>query len=354
MPYNDVQQMMLLAYAADTELTKLTGDDTADAQTLATALTGTVLPAINSGAGTNWTLSWGPYVKTEPFSFGWANMHWYPSLEYRIVNTMFMATDGNRTCIAIAGTDFRSLYDWLFEDLSVLELKPWSDLYPQTKAPASAMVSDAMHKGFSNLQNATPATTILGAGTTMTDVLNGITASGSEVYVTGHSLGGALAPIVSLWIADQQASQGLYPNFTVNPFSYAGPTPGEANFQKYYGNVLPNTQRVWNRLDIVPNAWNQTTLGQIQFAYNNMPQSPTVHIQPDSIENAALTKAAQVGGSHGYVSVIPGAAPLPGASFDLTQPSFASEVFYQHINSYPLLLGVPAPPVIADVPSGGM
>src|SRR3712207_6995881 len=59
------------------------------------------------------------------------------------------------TLFRSARTDFRSLYDWLLEDLNVLELTPWSALYSQTKAPSSAMVSDAMHKGFSKDRKST-------------------------------------------------------------------------------------------------------------------------------------------------------------------------------------------------------
>jgi hypothetical protein len=347
MAYSDAQQMMMLAYAVDTWLTKLTGNDESDAQNLYSVLSTNILPAMNANAGSNWTIVWGPWVKSEPYTFKW-NGSIIPQLQYRIVNAMMIVSDGSNYAISIAGTDFRSAYDWVLEDLSVLQLRKWSDIYPGTKAPSEAKVSLAMHKGYSNLVVATPPANVPGTATTLMQFL-GTIPSASQLFVTGHSLGGALAPVMGLWIADQQSSGGLFPNFAVNVYSYAGPTPGEAYFQSYYDMVIGSaTQRIWNPLDLVPNAWNHDLLKTLQAAYNaNDPP-----YKPNVAENALIDGAATVGSTYGYVHVEPDAPSLTNPAFNPDQDSFGAQVFYQHIADYPVLLDVALPPIPPWPPEG--
>jgi len=69
----------------------------------------------------------------------------------------------------------------------------------------------------------------------------------SEVTICGHSLGGALATLLALDVA----ANTKYTDPTV--YTFASPKTGNATFVATYNHVVPDTYRVANRMDLVPN-----------------------------------------------------------------------------------------------------
>jgi len=67
-------------------------------------------------------------------------------------------------------------------------------------------------------------------------------------YVSGHSLGAALATILALDIAVQVPA--LRPNVRV--YAYASPRVGNVAFARHYGRILPNSYRITNLADAIP------------------------------------------------------------------------------------------------------
>ena len=67
-----------------------------------------------------------------------------------------------------------------------------------------------------------------------------------NVYVTGHSKGGGMAPIVAMYLANKYGM-----NITQSLF-FAGPNPGDSEFCKAFDSMFPNTIRYQNYMDIVP------------------------------------------------------------------------------------------------------
>jgi predicted lipase len=68
----------------------------------------------------------------------------------------------------------------------------------------------------------------------------------NSLTICGHSLGGALATLLALDIAANT-------NFkTPTIYTYASPRTGDALFAHTYNQVVPNTCRIANRVDIVP------------------------------------------------------------------------------------------------------
>jgi hypothetical protein len=85
-----------------------------------------------------------------------------------------------------------------------------------------------------------------------------------NIFVTGHSKGGALCSTLALWLADTQG-QGSVPEderwdiegkATVYCYSFAGPTAGNTKFADYSNRKIGDRcWRIANRQDIVPHAW---------------------------------------------------------------------------------------------------
>lgn len=99
------------------------------------------------------------------------------------------------------------------------------------------IASGTVHEGFQKVYECIRDS----ARSALASVLN----PGDTLYVTGHSLGAALAVL----FADDAAS--ITPNMSVCTF--AGPRVGLPNFVATYNQRAPHTLRVVNRWDIVPN-----------------------------------------------------------------------------------------------------
>ena len=68
----------------------------------------------------------------------------------------------------------------------------------------------------------------------------------SKMISTGHSLGAAIAGIAALEL------QTLFPLLSVRSYTFGQPRLGDANFSRFYGSVVPLTQRMVHYQDIVP------------------------------------------------------------------------------------------------------
>jgi hypothetical protein len=80
----------------------------------------------------------------------------------------------------------------------------------------------------------------------------------ASVTVSGHSLGGALATLCALDVAANTPFK--------NPlvYSYASPRTGDASFVDTYNQLVPNTVRIANRLDIVPKVPTPPEYGHVE------------------------------------------------------------------------------------------
>jgi len=66
------------------------------------------------------------------------------------------------------------------------------------------------------------------------------------VTICGHSLGGALATLLALDVVANTAMK------SVSVYTYASPRVGDPSFADTYNQVVPNTFRIANRMDLVP------------------------------------------------------------------------------------------------------
>ncbi len=279
-----------------------------------------------------WTVVWGPAVYQAPAS-------------NRVDNVMYVAQGGSDTAtpgqlvVAIAGTDPYSAFDWLLEDTLVSTLVPW----PTGTPPRSAdpRVSLGTFLGLSILQHLRAGPRQPGAGTSLADLLTTGLPGSPSITVTGHSLGGALSPALALFLSDTQGTWNPTGRTRLNCLASAGPTPGNADFVTYYNSQLgATTTRYWNAIDVVPHVWQASDIAAIPDLY-------APGIPPDVLVQALAAAARAISLIGGYTQIEP-VAGLPGTvNSSLINPAvpdfnnYFNQLTYQHVDAYPILLGVP-------------
>ena len=73
----------------------------------------------------------------------------------------------------------------------------------------------------------------------------------ARVYVTGHSLGGALATLAALDIAQMETAPKVKPP-EVTMYNFGGPRVGDWGFAEYYNGIVDHSHRVVAGRDAVP------------------------------------------------------------------------------------------------------
>jgi hypothetical protein len=114
----------------------------------------------------------------------------------------------------------------------------WIENIFYAKTVTNQYLSGDVHEGF------------LKAFLTMQDdikqALDTFSAKNKPLYITGHSKGGALAPIAAMYLKNR------YDYNITNVITFAGPKPGNAHFALHYNSLVPESTNYENYLDIVP------------------------------------------------------------------------------------------------------
>jgi len=137
--------------------------------------------------------------------------------------------DPSDVFIAVRGTE--GIWEWL-QDFKFLPR-------PFPNVAGSGLTED----GFTDMYlsfSLTPGPT----GTFMKD-LAALLPSNAVVTISGHSLGSSLATLLAL---DLAANTKL----SVSLYTLASPRVGDLGFYNLFNHVVPNTYRIANRLDVVP------------------------------------------------------------------------------------------------------
>jgi hypothetical protein len=299
----------------------------------------------SSGAGSigSWKIVWGPVVLTQQVDS--ANS----------VNLMYVVQSDDHPSqfvIAIAGTNFSAMIDSVVEDCFVSLQVPW--IYNADAQAQGAKIGLGTAIGLFNLQNLTPDAKLPGGGQTLglflagLDLLSGLVGQKVQVTVAGHSLGGALASVVALWLADTQSQWDPGANATVAAHTFAGPTAGNSAFASYAGRKLGALLvPYYNSLDAIPHAWREGT----NPPTNGDPPSLSdlfgiyvSNIPPDGASTfvVLLINVLQLLAQDGDYATLPNLQKITGTfnsvidskakpdSFD----RYLAQVGYQHIGGY--------------------
>ena len=99
--------------------------------------------------------------------------------------------------------------------------------------------SGLVHQGFDAVYRTIRDSVIAGVGA--------VKVNAKSMWITGHSLGGALALLAAL-----DFGKSAVPPLISQVYTFAGPRVGDDTFEKLFDATIPLCYRVWNRWDIVP------------------------------------------------------------------------------------------------------
>ena len=302
-------RLAFLAYVGDNLTTSVPQTEQALAQCMPNVLV--------EQTADKWKLAWGPVVYRFPIAKFDDNMMY-------VVQAKASSSD---FAIVIRGTDPPALDDWLAEDFDVDDQVSWPAGAGQPK------ISKAISEGLAILLEMAPSTD---QESTLKSFLTTQAASsptGLRVHVTGHSLGGALAPTLALWLHDNKSSWDPQGDAVISVYPLAGPTPGNAAFAAYYGSALgKTTYRMWNPFDVVPLAWNHESMGKMADLYE-----PLTRANP--IERGLIDGLRFLVKDRDYAQISPNRKPLSGA-VNPAEKDWAAQAGWQHHCGYECALGI--------------
>jgi len=320
--------------------------------------------------GGDWSVVWGPCVYARD-SVGTAT------------NAMYVAfsPSQNTYVVCIAGTNPLSSFDWIYEDFDIFPnyAAHWPPKLPFVPfwrvnliPPTTPALSAATAMGISDLlTQAQMRDPILGS---LAQFLKTKTAANATLIFAGHSLAGALAPALALYLYPTPQSSGWKNIFVL---SLAGATPGNYGFALAFAAAFPETvdstgDWSWNidyanNYDVVPHAWDK--LLQVVQDEDNAGNFPSIWgvLQGPGLDTVgyAVSSAMDVGTFLGefYYYPIPQSwvtpswgyfsgqtwSPLPtytDASPLSTWKELAAVIVATHTDQYFNYFGVEPPPPI--------
>lgn len=155
----------------------------------------------------------------------------------------------------------------------------------------------------------------------------------ADIAVTGHSLGGTLAPVVALWLAGQPGRAAP------SAFAFAGMTPGNTAFAALFGDgsaMAGRVQRYNNTLDTVPYGWDRVL--QTRNFYQPSPSGGLV--VEALIAGVALRLVPYDFAPIGTETWLPGTLSAGQTGCELVD--YVLETLHQHLpDTYLALLGAP-------------
>ncbi len=281
----------------------------------------------------NWKVVWGPHYTLADLNFAASN-------------TMFVAQqqdDGGNPLpvyvVAVAGTNANSLYDLLHEDLDI-DSTEWK---LAGNGPSVLKVTTGDRDGLKNL---------LGMQWPFNDIrgfLASIQKPDVTLWFTGHSLGGALSPMLMLALMDphsaldtKKTQLSLWKQ--VNLLATAGPSIGNQAFVDYFRKLFSasnaTTTFVWNANDVVPHSWASSSMQALTSPKNIY----GLTFAPDSKLAAMIAKQQDNAAQHAYVQFQPTPAfecALQPYTNSMKSPEswnpdseFVAQLGYQHLNAY--------------------
>lgn len=187
------------------------------------------------------------------------------------------------------------------------------------------------------------------------------------LYVVGHSLGGAMATTIALYL-QQQVSAGKLSIASIQPYTFAAPTAGDATFAAWFDTQFPKAVCTYNKYDVVPTAWASLASLPENWQSNpfypgpeSNPPGPGPTATPGNAVGEEIAKMVALTKGNTYVQPTQ-QPPLNAGSLPLFLEKYApaptlvdqfmQQVGYQHYsNTYLQLLDAKQVPVVVPIAS---
>lgn len=211
--------------------------------------------------------------------------------EARNTNIVFVNSEGTEIVIAVAGTNFINNFDWFTEDFEVSKQVNWGpDIVNVNSNPSDQFMGQVSQGTAVALQKTWNLSSGLLPGKTLVNWLSDYmsSAAGSKittVSVTGHSLGGAISPVLAQALADHESSWTNGHTVNIKSFIYAGPGIADARFVDYINSGKVQVSSIYNTKDVVPHSWFVPMLKEVNSLYNPF-------LPPDNTANGKIVARA--------------------------------------------------------------
>ena len=345
--FNKNQVMLALCYISYYGYS-LTGDDSKNAQRIAKLIDEALLEW--KPVKDQWQRVWGPAV------FALPGTKFDDSLVYVVQNTQHL----HEYAVVVRGTNPVSIPNWVIWDFQAKDLKVWPFFEGDTAGKTDSelpCLSESSYFGINIIQTLRPPINkvptdrserglarfnerhadVRAVNQSLLEFFNEAQNNSAQplnITTTGHSLGGALSPLVALWLKQEQHSQFTKSTFTT--VTFAGPTSGNSTFANYFNQQLPNAMtRVANDLDIVTLAWNEAQMKKM-FSVYLWEIPPLLPLPPVWLMLEILKSRAK---GKDYQHLTDDSATFPGEFAHFAIP-YITQALYQHVVSYPKLLDI--------------
>ncbi|MGE5583621.1 MAG: lipase family protein [Bacillota bacterium] len=202
---------------------------------------------------------------------------WGPSFHYNLVHKTdsmaFIVRSMDEPAsfyVVIRGTTPLTLTDWIFHDLLVQsmvswDLVPWEGVLPPPQPLAgSPAVSLASNNALAILVNVLTDNGITIGAFLQNQVKRATTPV--TIYFTGHSLGGAMAPALALYLHDHWPAGQAKPLWKV--YGFAGPTAGNGPFASHSNRFLGADCKIYqNPFDVATHVWDLRSMEKLPSLY---------------------------------------------------------------------------------------
>lgn len=264
------------------------------------------------------------------------------------VTVVLQSAASGEYSVVTSGTDFESLLDRL-ADFSYKTLEPFSAYVPD--CPSDACISAGTNGALFFVLAKADSSQL-----TLADFLRTVQPS-SVVNVVGHSLAGALASAIVLYLKNQSGLQ----SHTYHCQTFAGPTAGNDVFADYFNSQMRgHATRIFNSRDIVPMAWNADSLQKVKTVYSDAGINPSLifKLAVDAISLATSPlKYTQWGTSDlsgpTMQHELDGSVNKDIRKTGTDDEIFQAQVGYQHIQGYMTCLDLALTDIDIPWPSAG-
>lgn len=206
-------------------------------------------------------------------TLGFKEIEWGP-VAYKNTKTKELFTDSlvfilkeseEEYTLVIRGTNPISLSSWIFQDLDVTGMTPWSRQSPNsdTKEAYISKATDrslGIHKGLTYEQNSEKSTVLEW-------LLETINSKKITLNITGHSLGGLMCGVFAAYLMDELKDRSLREYVDCKVYSYAGPSAGNRSYTAHLSKSINEYNRYTNRHDIATLVWDESDVSSLPEIY---------------------------------------------------------------------------------------